>query len=140
MDRLRGYNVKSIEEISKELQTYSLYDSDMLDEINKESQQEYDKRETYIHDIIDTLKQIQNNTANLTTIVTLINKSNENQDELIEVITELLSIAKETNKKEAESKYRQILNKISKFNGDIKTIQTLTTLANAIITAINTLG
>ncbi len=132
---LKGVKIRSNEEIFKNIQSQMGYN---LSDINMAvAQEEYEKRETYIHEIIDSLKQIQNNTANLASLVTLINKSNENQDELIEIIVELLSIAKEKDKKEVDSGFRRILNKISTFNGDIETVKSLMTFATSVMVILS---
>lgn len=86
-------------------------------------------REKYAKDVLDTLKNIESNTANLTTIVNLIHNNNEKQNEIVEIITELLNLAKENNKAETESKFRKIMNKITTFTEDIETIVTLMSFA-----------
>lgn len=77
-----------------------------------------EEEKMYWEESLNLLKNIEVNTANLGTLVDLINNSNEKQDEIIQIITELLEIAKETNKNEAESKYRQVMNRIGQIADD----------------------
>ncbi len=64
----------------------------------------------------------QQNTANLYTLVDLINKSNEQQDELIAIIADILTIAKAKDKKEAESIYKKVMAKITQTVKDGETL------------------
>lgn len=81
--------------------------------------QEHNKEEKmYWEESLNLLKSIETNTANLATLVDLISSNNEKQDEIISIITDLFNIAKETNKEEALSKYRKVMNRINDFAGD----------------------
>ena len=77
-----------------------------------------EEEKIYWEESLRLLKNIEINTANLSTLVDLISSSNDRQDEIISIITELLSVAKETDKEKALSKYRRIMNKINEFSGD----------------------
>lgn len=81
---------------------------------------------------MDTLKQIESNTTNLSTLVLLIQDSNEQQEEIINIITELLSISKDRDESSAESKYRKTMKRISEYAGDIKAINILYGFANTL--------
>lgn len=72
-----------------------------------------EKTEEYQERSLEVLKSIEENTANLSSIVDLINHSNENQDQIIEIITETLSIAKAKNKEEADSLFKKVSEKIT---------------------------
>lgn len=74
-----------------------------------------EEEKMYWEQSLGLLKSIEVNTANLGTLVDLISTSNEKQDEIIKIITELLELAKETDKNKAVSKYKQIMGRI----GDI---------------------
>lgn len=68
----------------------------------------------------------------MTTIIKLIEDNNEIQGETYEIITELLALAMEKDKKVVEIKYRSIMNKITEFTEDVETITKLSGFAIAI--------
>ena len=80
----------------------------------------YDKDQRFIRGLVSLLWQ--QNTANLYTLVDLINKSNEQQDELIAIIADILTIAKAKDKKEAESIYKKVMAKITQTVKDGETL------------------
>lgn len=82
------------------------------------------------------LNEIQVNTANLATIVDLINKNNEKQDEIIGILSEVLEIAKVKNREEADNLYRKIMNKIVTFTKDVEAIQKLSVFAGTVYTLV----
>lgn len=98
----------------------------------KSAEESRKKKEQYDQDILNALRQIEGNTANLTTIIKLIEDNNEIQGETYEIITELLALAMEKDKKVVEIKYRSIMNKITEFTEDIETITKLSGFAIAI--------
>ena len=68
-------------------------------------------------------ERIENYQAeNLNTLVDLISKSNEQQDELISIIAEILTIAKAKDKKEAESIYKKVMGRITQTIKDGETL------------------
>ena len=83
----------------------------------KEASEEAFRQET-----IRSLNAIEQNTANLHTLIELINKNNEQQEELIALIAEVLSIAKAKTREEAESAYREVMGKITKTIEDVETV------------------
>lgn len=88
-----------------------------------EEQQELRERiENYQAESLKTLRAIEQNTANLNTLVDLISKSNEQQDELISIIAEILTIAKAKDKKEAESIYKKVMGRITQTIKDGETL------------------
>jgi len=68
------------------------------------------------------LQNIEENTANLYNIVDLIQKSHEQQDEIISIITEILTIATAKNKEEAQSMYRKVMDRITQTIDDVETL------------------
>lgn len=72
-----------------------------------------EKTEEYQKRSLAVLKSIEENTANLSSIVDLINHSNENQDQIIEIFTDILSIAKAKNKEEADGLFKNVSEKIT---------------------------
>lgn len=106
---------------------------EMFKHISKSTQEAHIKKEQYEQDILNTLRQIEGNTANLTTLVNLIQTSNDNQGEILELISELLALAKEKDPEVVDSKYRKIMNKITTFTEDVNTMTTLISFGTMII-------
>ena len=73
----------------------------------------FEKTQEYQQKSLEVLQSINENTANLYTMVELINQNNEKQDELIALMTEILSLAKAKNKSEADSLFKKIMGKIN---------------------------
>jgi len=90
------------------------------------------KREEREDEKLVALKAIEQNTANLADIVHMIQKSNEKQDDVIALLTEIFSISKATTLEEADNKYRTIINKVTSFTEDIETIQKTTLIAGTV--------
>ena len=59
------------------------------------------------------LQSINENTANLYTMIELISQSNDKQDEVIALMTEVLSLAKAKSKEEADTLFKKIMSKIN---------------------------
>lgn len=100
----------------------------------------FEKSQEYQQQSLETLKSINQNTANLYTLVDLISKSNEQQDEVIEIVSEILAIAKAKEKEEAESLLKKVMTKI---NGSVETADSMiklvgwaTTIYNMVITML----
>ena len=72
-----------------------------------------EKVEEYQRKSLEMLQSINANTANLYTLVDLISKSNEKQDQMLGLITEILTIAKAKGKREAESIFKKVVTKIN---------------------------
>lgn len=72
-----------------------------------------EKTEEYHRQSIEILKNISENTANLKTLVNLISQSNENQDIILEILQETLTIAKAKDKEEADALYKGVVSKIN---------------------------
>lgn len=66
-----------------------------------------ERTQKYQEKSLEMLQSINENTANLSMLVELINQSNDKQDELIEIMAEILAIAKAKNEEEAESKLKK---------------------------------
>ncbi|HQM01728.1 MAG TPA: hypothetical protein PLH98_14435 [Ruminococcus flavefaciens] len=90
--------------------------------IQDERERKESNEEAYRQETIRSLHAIEQNTANLYTLVDLINKSNEQQDELIAIIADILTIAKAKDKKEAESIYKKVMAKITQTVKDGETL------------------
>lgn len=107
-----------------------------MKEIERLKEEELEREEEYKQQVLDALLGIEKNTANIAQLVTLIQSNNDKQDEIILLLKEVFEIGKAQNLEEAESKYRQIMRKISNFEGDVATVQSLTGFANTTFSAL----
>lgn len=82
----------------------------------------FEKTQEYQQRSLEMLESINKNTANLYSIIELIKDSNEKQDEMISLITEILTLAKAKDKKEAETLYQKIFSKI---NAEVKNVDAI---------------
>ena len=87
---------------------------------------------------LELLKSINQNTANLYAVVELIRSSNEHQETVIELMGEILSIAKAKSKEEADSTYRKIMNKITTAIGDAETLAKVVGYATTVYSVVST--
>ena len=103
-----------------------------LQAVQRERERKEANEEAYQQETIRSLHAIEQNTANLYTLVDLISKSNEQQDELIAIIADILTIAKAKDKKEAESIYKNVMGKITQTVKDGETLAKLVGWATAV--------
>lgn len=96
------------------------------------AQEHREEEKMYWEESLNLLKLIESNTANLAMLVDLISKNNENQDEIIGILSEVLEIAKAKNKEEADNLYRKIMKKATTFTKDVEAIQKLTVFAGTV--------
>lgn len=82
--------------------------------------------------LLEASEQTARNTAVLPEILGLIDRSNEKQDEIFELLVEILAVAKSHSKDEAESKYRKVMKKAAGFTGDIETATKLMGYASTV--------
>ena len=136
-------------DISKLVPAYPTIDYDFINRQIQENIQEIDpiipegyfeKSQEYQQQSLEILKSINQNTANLYTLVDLISKSNEQQDEVIGIVSEILTIAKAKEKKEAEYLFKKVTSKI---NDSVETADSViklfgwaTTIYNMVITML----
>lgn len=93
-----------------------------MDAIQAERDRKEAAEEAYRQETIRSLRAIEQNTANLYTLVDLISKSNEQQDEIISIIAEVLTIAKAKSKGEAKSVYTKVMGRITQTIKDAETL------------------
>lgn len=83
------------------------------------------------------LQSINKNTADLYAIVELINQNNDKQDELIALLSEILSLAKAKSKKEADNLFKKVMGKINDTTDNvdamIKIVGWATTIYNMVL-------
>lgn len=111
-------------EVSKQTPFYRIFDYESINRQMQEHLQDieidpiipdgyFEKTQEYQQKSLEILKSINENTANLYTMVELISQSNDKQDELISLMTEILSLAKAKSKDEADTLFKKIMNKIN---------------------------
>lgn len=97
----------------------------MLEKFNAEQKQREEA-------MLNTLIRIEENTANLNTIVELVKNSTIDQKEILNIINQLLLISKEKDKKEAESKYKKVMGKIATLGENADTMNKLYTFGSTV--------
>ena len=129
MEKFKGFDTSYSYNLASQIQDdMEQQRNDALESVQKA----YEDKEAYQNEMLRTLHAIESNTANLYTLVELISKSNEQQDELIEIIAEILSIAKAKSKKESEVTFTKVMSKITQTVKDAETIVKLTGYATAV--------
>ena len=103
-----------------------------LQAVQRERERKEAAEAAYREETIRSLRAIEQNTANLYTLVDLISKSNEQQDELIEIIAEVLTIAKAKNQAEAKSVYTKVMGRITQTIKDAETLAKIAGYATAV--------
>jgi len=83
--------------------------------------------------IASSLKQIEKNTANLAEIMFLIKEGNIAREEIYYLITEMMKISLANNTEEAESKFREVLNKANDMKAGAELITYLVTVGKSMI-------
>lgn len=100
----------------------------------------FEKTQEYQQKSLEVLQSINENTANLYTMVELISKSNDKQDELISLMIEVLSLAKAKSKEEADTLFKKIMSKINdtadSVDSIIKIVGWATTVYNMVLTLL----
>ena len=140
-------NCPSIQDLAKSIPRQDIVIDSGLSEAMRNSEEAFKetirnaesfakKKEQYNQDILNTLKQIEGNTANLITLINLIESSKDQQGEIIEIVAELLALAKEKDKVIVEGKYRKIMNKITTFTEDVETMATLVALGTTVFNVL----
>jgi|GEM_PF-4868517 len=119
------------------------FDTSAIDELSEEmarEREENERKETEFREaVVSALKGIEKNTALLTEMTLLLQKSNDKQDEIFNLMVEILEIMKSSNKEEAESKYSTVMKKITTITDNANTIQSLVGMANTVFNAYQSL-
>lgn len=124
-------------DISRQMQNINIPQTD-YSKLTFPAQEHREEEKMYWEESLTLLKLIELNTASLAMLVDLISKNNENQDEIIRILTEVLEIAKANNKEEADNLYRKIMKKATTFTEDVEVIQKISTFASTMYTlAVN---
>lgn len=135
-------------EVSKQTPFYQTFDYEYINRQMQEHLQDieidpiipdgyFEKTQEYQQKSLEILKSINENTANLYTIVELISQSTEKQDELISLMTEVLSLAKAKSKEEADNLFKKTMSKINdtadSVDSIIKIVGWATTVYNMVL-------
>jgi Glu-tRNA(Gln) amidotransferase subunit E-like FAD-binding protein len=91
------------------------------------------KEKEYWEESLKILKSIETNTASLVTLVDLINQGN---DEIAEIIRDLIELAKQKDKEQAESGFKRLMKRITDIQSSADTIIKLAGLAQTIYFAL----
>ena len=103
-----------------------------MEAVQRERERKEAAEEAYRQETIRSLNAIEQNTANLYTLVDLISKSNEQQDEIISIIAEVLTIAKAKSQGEAKSVYTKVMGRITQTIKDAETLAKIAGYATAV--------
>jgi hypothetical protein len=109
------------------------------EEMARDREERERKEAEYRETVISTLQGIEKNTALLTEITVLLQKNNDKQDQVFELITEILAITKANSKEEAESKLNDVMGKINAASDGVNSVQSLYTMATTVYTACQAL-
>lgn len=110
-----------------------------MDAMAREREETERKENEFREAVVNTLKGIEKNTALLTEMTLLLQKSSDKQEEIFTLMVEILAIMKSANQEEAESKYVSVMRKITALNENFSTIQSLVGMANTVVTAYQAL-
>lgn len=94
-------------------------------EMERVAREKHEKEEQYKQDTLDTLKNIEKNTGDISQLVVLLRANSDKQTEILEVMTEIMSIGSSETNEEAENKYRAVMNKINQTFEDAETMEKL---------------
>lgn len=106
-----------------------------MDELHEFQQQEKQREKEYKESVLNALLGIEKNTALLTEMTLLLQKSNDRQDEVFAIIVEVLEILKSSSQEEADSRFAKVMGKITTFKENVSTMQSLYGLASAAFNA-----
>ncbi|MDM8100926.1 hypothetical protein [Oceanobacillus oncorhynchi] len=106
--------------------------SEKQDDIDKAVTEIQESRNNYNQEVLQTLKNIESNTAGLNEVVHLLSTNVDKQDEILNLLKEALSISASKNKKEAESRWRKVMNRANQLTTDVENIQKIQGFANTI--------
>jgi hypothetical protein len=104
-----------------------------IETITKSFQEDKKKKEKFNEDLLGTVREIKNDTANLSEIVFLIREGNIVNEEIFNLFAEMLTIIKAKNKEEAENTFKNALQKALLFNNSVQLIKNLTSFGMFLI-------
>lgn len=104
----------------------------------KREQEEREKRESVQRevDMVNYLKNINENTAGITELVNVMRQNNEINEEALELHKEMLDIIKSQTVEEAKSIFRKVISKANETKAAVDTILWLTKYGRALINIV----
>lgn len=99
---------------------------------NEEAIKKEQREEEYKKSVLTALHGIEKNTAEITTLVSILKSNTSKQDEIIDILTTILSISKATTNDEADNKYREVMDKMEEVKDDLETFNTLFSYAQIV--------
>lgn len=93
----------------------------------------------YKQAVMKSLQGIEKNTATLTEMTLLLQKSGERQDEIFAIMVEILEIMKSSNTEEAKSRFTKVMEKITGFKDNAETMISLYGMAHSVYNAYEAL-
>lgn len=95
------------------------------EEIQRRREHESLEKKQYEKETLETLKKIEKNTGDLSQIIDLLQTSTARQEEVLSLLTEIHKIAISKSEEEADSRYREIMRKITELEEDVTAVDTL---------------
>lgn len=122
-NNFKGFKLPEIE-VPNVAPVIESMNSKIQDHLSQIAEQHF-KEENYKNEVLQTLKNIEANTVGLTEIIPLLSSNTSNQEKLLEVLTEALSIGTATTEAEARTKYRTFMDSASQTVEDVETMEKL---------------
>lgn len=88
------------------------------------------KVDTFNQEVIELLRGIHANTTSMSNMIEFIQGSENRQEEILTIISEILLIGTAKSNNEATSMYRKVMDKINQTVEDAESFETLQNLAN----------
>lgn len=87
--------------------------------------EQHAKKEEYNQDVLNTLKNIEKNTGDISQLVSMLHTNSEKQVEILEIMKDIMAIGTSNTEEAAEGKYREVMNKITTTFEDAETMEKL---------------
>lgn len=107
-----------------------------LESIQQSKAEEKQREAEYKESVLSSLQGIEKNTALLTEMTSLLQTSNNKQDETFELMVEILEIMKSKDQEEANTRFMSVVEKIKGFTDNASTVQSLIGMASTVYTAL----
>lgn len=110
-------SVKFVNPIEGQLQRMKQVQEDAIRSMAEEKQ----KEERYNQDVLNTLRNIEKNTGDISSLVSLVQSSGDKQDEIINVLKKVMEISQAKTEEEADTLYRNVMDNANQLNEDVET-------------------
>lgn len=110
-------SVKFVNPIEGQLQRMKQVQEDAIRSMAEEKQ----KEERYNQDVLNTLRNIEKNTGDISSLVSLVQSSGDKQDEIIYVLKKVMEISQAKTEEEADTLYRNVMDNANQLNEDVET-------------------